>query len=446
MTRIAVIGLGKLGAPLAAVLASKGHEVVGIDVDKKIVELVNARKAPVDEPGLQDLISANGHRLRATTNVTAAAEADLSIVLVPTPSDESGAFSNDHVLVAAEVVGAALAGRSKHHIFVVGSTVMPGSCEAVVLPALETASGRRVGDTLGLCYSPEFIALGSVIRDMVEPDMVLIGESDSRSGDALERVYRTVCENDPPFRRMNLVNAELTKIAVNTYVTMKISYANTLAAVCERLEGTDVDTVTAAVGLDSRIGPKYLRGATAYGGPCFPRDNRAFATMTRELGVEPLLAEATNTVNRLRIDELARLTQHHLGDGDAVGILGLAYKPGTGVADESAGVELARLLSAAGYHVHAYDPVASSAVLTRLDGRIECCESVAELFRRTDVVVMTTPWPEFSDLPDEAMSSSSKRRPVIIDCWGLLSNERYGAAIDIVRLGRQSRRSASEVS
>ena len=131
---------------------------------------------------------------------------------------------------------------------------MPGSCDAEIRPALERASGRRVGETLGLCYSPEFIALGSVIRDMLEPDMVLIGESDPRAGDVLERLYAGVCENDPPFRRMSLVNAELTKIAVNTYVTMKISYANALADMCERLPGADVEAVTDALGLDTRIG------------------------------------------------------------------------------------------------------------------------------------------------------------------------------------------------
>src|SRR6185436_11415889 len=128
------------------------------------------------------------------------------------------------------------------------------------------------GDSLGLCFSPEFIALGTVIRDMLEPDMVLIGESDPRAGAMLEHLYRGVCENDPPFRRMSLVEAELTKLAVNTYVTMKISYANTLAGLCERLPGADVESVTDALGLDTRIGGKYLRGAIAYGGPCFPRD------------------------------------------------------------------------------------------------------------------------------------------------------------------------------
>lgn len=434
MTAIAVIGLGKLGAPLAAVLASKGHDVVGIDLNEAAVRLVEAGRAPVEEPGLAELMSAHRERLRATTDLAVAAEADVSIILVPTPSDESGAFSNEHVLNVTEAVGAALAGRTDPHVVVVASTVMPGSCDGEIGPTLERASGRRIGESLGLCYSPEFIALGSVIRDMLEPDMVLIGESDPRAGEILEDVYKTVCENDPPFRRMSLLNAELTKIAVNTYVTMKISYANTLATIGERLPGADADVVTDALGLDSRIGPKYLRGATAYGGPCFPRDNKAFAAMARGLGVDPLLAEATDAVNRARIDELARLTQEQLADGGAVGVLGLSYKPGTGVADESAGIELARLLALAGYDVYAFDPEAAPQALHE---NVTLCTSLAELARCTDVVVITTPWPEFAALPQHAGQSPS-RRLVAIDCWGVLPNGHEGTGVEIVRLGRQS--------
>jgi UDPglucose 6-dehydrogenase len=432
--RIAVVGLGKLGAPLAAVLASKGNEVLGIDVNPEAVRLLNEGLAPVDEPGLQALVSASRDQLSATTDLGAAAEADVSILLVPTPSDDRGAFSNEHVLAAVEKIGRSLGARDDYHVLVVASTVMPGSCDAVIRPALESASGRRVGETLGLCYSPEFIALGNVIRDMLEPDMVLIGESDSRAGDVLERLHGGVCENDPPFRRMSLVNAELTKIAVNTYVTMKISYANALADMCERLPGADVEAVTDALGLDTRIGGKYLRGAIAYGGPCFPRDNKAFGVLARDLGAEPLLAEATDAVNVAQTDRLARVVQSRLEAGNSVGILGLAYKPDTGVVDESPGVALARLLGNAGYEVRVYDPVALEAGLQALGGLAQGSSSVAELLAQSDVTVIATPWPEFAELPVEALEPG--RRAVVIDCWRLLPDGSYDGAVEIVRLGR----------
>jgi UDPglucose 6-dehydrogenase len=433
--RIALIGLGKLGAPLAAVLASKGNEVLGIDVNPEAVRLLNEGGAPVEEPGLQDLITASHERLSATTDLGAAAGADVSILLVPTPSDDRGAFSNEHVLAAVDEIGRGLAERDEYHVVVVASTVMPGSCDTEIRPALERASGRRVGETLGLCYSPEFIALGSVIRDMLEPDVVLIGESDPRAGDVLEQLYAGVCENDPPFRRMSLVNAELTKIAVNTYVTMKISYANALADMCERLPGADVEAVTDALGLDTRIGAKYLRGAISYGGPCFPRDNKAFSVLARDLGAEPLLVEATDAVNLAQTDRLARVVQSRLEAGNTVGILGLAYKPDTGVIDESPGIALARLLGNAGYEVRVYDPVATEAALDALEGLAQGSSSVSELLAQSDVAVIATPWREFAELPTDALEREG-RRTVVIDCWRVLPDEANGGPIEIVRLGR----------
>jgi UDPglucose 6-dehydrogenase len=430
--KVAVIGLGKLGAPLAAVLAHKGNEVLGIDVNPEVVRLVNEGRAPVEEPGLPVLISESRERLSATTDLAAAAEAEVSIILVPTPSDDRGAFTNEFVLSALEEIGAGLRARDDYHVVVVASTVMPGSCDGEIRATLESASGRRVGETLGLCYSPEFIALGSVIRDMLEPDMVLIGESDPRAGQVLEDLYSGVVENDPPFRRMSLVNAELTKIAVNTYVTMKISYANTLADLCERLPGADVEVVTDALGLDTRIGKKYLRGALSYGGPCFPRDNKAFGVMARDLGAEAQLAEATDAVNVAQTERLARVVESRVEPGGTVGILGLAYKPDTGVVEESPGVALAKQLASAGYDVRVYDPVAIEAGIQALDGVAQACESAAELLAESDVTVITTPWPEFAELPLESVEKPA----VVIDCWRQLPRDASNGAVEIVHLGR----------
>ena len=362
--------------------------------------------------------------------------AEVTILLVPTPSDERGAFTNACVLDALEGVGQGLRESDDYHVVVVACTVMPGACDTEIRPALERASGRQLGEALGLCYSPEFIALGNVISDMLEPDMVLIGESDRRAGDVLEQLYSSVHENDPPLRRMSLLNAELAKIAVNTYLTMKISYANALADLCERLPGADVDVVTDALGLDTRIGGKYLRGAVAYGGPCFPRDNKAFAVLARDHGAEPLLVEATDSINVAQTGRLARIVQSRLGVGQGVGILGLAYKPQTSVVDESPGIALAQLLGEeSGLEVSVYDPEALEAGLEALGGTVQGAESLVELVECSDVIVITTPWPEFAELPIEALEREGTPR-VVVDCWGLLPDERYAEAIEIVRPGR----------
>src|SRR5262245_51466633 len=201
--KISVVGLGKLGAPLAAVLASKGFRVVGTDVNPAFVNALNSGKAPVDEPRLQELIDENRGRLHATADLAAAiAETDATFIIVPTPSDTGGRFSNEFVIGALESVGEGIRRKATYHLVVITSTVMPGSTGGEIRAALETHARRRVGETLGLCYNPEFIALGSVVRDMLSPDMVLIGESDSKAGDILEAIYLETCDNTPIIRRM----------------------------------------------------------------------------------------------------------------------------------------------------------------------------------------------------------------------------------------------------
>ena len=215
---ISVVGLGKLGAPLAAVLAHRGHHVVGVDSSPDAVNAINEGRAPVQEPGLASLVAAGRSRLTATTDgAAAAASSEATVIIVPTPSLPSGLFSTEYVLDAIDTIGRGLRRTTAYHLVVVTSTVAPGTMDADIAPALERASGRRLGTSLGLCYNPEFIALGSVIRDMQNPDFVLIGESDRRAGDTLEQIQRSVVGDSTPVRRMNLVNAEVAKIAVNTW-------------------------------------------------------------------------------------------------------------------------------------------------------------------------------------------------------------------------------------
>jgi UDPglucose 6-dehydrogenase len=433
--KISVVGLGKLGAPLAAVLAAKGFSVVGTDLNGAYVDAVNTGKAPVDEPGLQELIDANRDRLRATADAAAAvAESDVTFVIVPTPSDATGRFSNAHVVNAMVGIGQGIRRKQQYHVVVVTSTVMPGSTGGEIREALERHSGRRVGPELGLCYNPEFIALGSVIRDMLKPDMILIGESDQRAGDVLERIYGQSCDNEPVMRRMNFVNAELAKISVNTFVTTKISYANMLADICDRIPGADVEVVTHAVGSDSRIGTKYLRGAIGYGGPCFPRDNVAFAALARSLGARAELAEATDVLNDYQVERVLGAVQARLTVKGPVGVLGLSYKPHTSVVEKSQGLGLVQRLLDEGHQVIAYDPKALDTAQSVLRRPFRAAESAEACVRAASIVVVMTPWPEFRSVPTDAFVRP--RRLTVIDCWRLLAREEVGRVADLIYLGQ----------
>lgn len=439
VTRLSVVGLGKLGAVMAAVMADKGFCVIGADLNPDFVNAINNGRAPVDEPELADYVARNGERLSATTDVAASVrETDATFIIVPTPSGSDGTFRIDYVLNACESIGVALREKPGYHLVIVSSTVMPGHTGDVVLPLLERISGGKCGRDFGLCYNPEFIALGSVVRDMLYPDMLLIGESDKRAGDLLESVYRRVCENDPPAMRMNFVNAELTKISVNTYVTTKISYANMLAEICGNLGGADVDVVTEALGRDTRIGRKYLKGAMGYGGPCFPRDNIAFAAMARQLGVEATLAEATHAINQRQVARLGDLIVELAPCGGTAAILGLSYKPDTGVVDESQAVALAGYLSSQGLRVTAYDPQAMPGAKLELGERVHFAGSAQDAIASADVIVIATPWDEFRRLRPGDIPRPGGRWPVLVDCWRLLNRGEFEAVCTYLQLGMGS--------
>jgi len=255
--RISVVGLGKLGAPLAACYAARGHTVVGVDLNEESVRLVNQGLPPVDEPDLERLLRESRGRLSATTDLALAVlQTELTFVVVPTPSKPSGAFSLRFVLRAARTIGRAIKDKPSRHTVVITSTVMPGATDGKVRATLERYSGKQCGRDFGLCYSPEFIALGSVVRDLSRPDLILIGESDPQAGDLVAEAVLSLCDNEPPVRRTSFASAELAKLAINTFVTAKISFANMLAELCEHLPAADVAAVTTAVGLESRVGPK----------------------------------------------------------------------------------------------------------------------------------------------------------------------------------------------
>jgi len=439
ITRYSVVGLGKLGASMAAAIASRGFNVIGVDVNRRAVELVNAGHAPVQETNLEETIAANRERLYATlSHREAILNSDVTFVIVPTPSDERGAFLLQYAAWAFREIGRALAEKDGYHLVVLTSTVLPGSTRYGLLPILERESGKVCGRDFGLCYSPEFIALGSVIHDFLNPDFVLIGEFDERCGSQLEECYAAIMENNPPCVRMSIENAELTKIAVNTFVTTKITFANMLADLCERIPGGDVDIVTKALGLDRRIGPAYLKGALGYGGPCFPRDNVALGFIARALGSRAELAETTDQVNRALPAKIMERLRPFIRKGATVAVLGLAYKPYSHVIEESQGVALAWALFKAGARVVAYDPLAGEMARNEFRGQILVLDSIADCLAQAEVVLITTPDHVFRTL--KATDFGNQRSVVtVVDFWRILDKELAGKPnIRYIPIGRST--------
>ena len=417
---ISVFGLGKLGASMAGAFASKGFLVTGVDVNHGVVRALNEGRAPVQEPGLQELIESHRNNLKATLSTEEAIGAsEISFVIVPTPSDSDGSFSLQYAKLAFRAIGQALRAKQAYHTVVMTSTVLPGATRYGLLPILERESGKQCGRDFGLCYNPEFIALGTVLRDFLNPDFYLLGQFDEKSGDMLEAVHRRISENRAPVKRMSLENAELAKIAVNSFVTMKISFANLMAELCEKLPGGDVDVVSDALGMDRRIGRKYLTGGLGFGGPCFPRDNLALEFMGRMLGLDVQLLRANHEYNRELTLRISKKFLTLLPAGSTVAVLGLAYKPHTPVVEESPGVAICRALADGGFRVIGHDPLAVGEAGGILRYHAMLTSNLSEALENADAVVVTTPNPVYLQIVPHDLPSKSQ--PILVlDPWRCL--------------------------
>jgi UDPglucose 6-dehydrogenase len=399
-----ICGAGRLGAPLAAILAANKTHVTVVDIDERTVNLLNQGKAPVEETGLDELLELAHPWLRATTDINqAVADTDIALVVVPTPSDSTGRFSNRHVIEAVEQIGRALALRTDEPDFftlVVVSTVMPGSIRGPITDAFEAASGRTRGIDCSVVFSPAFIALGSVIRDFTHPDVVLIGADDEIGPRYLRRLLTKVIENEPAWHTLSSVDAEIAKLSLNCSVVAKIALANTIGEFCESVPGADAHAVTRAVGSDSRIGSRYFQVGAGAGGACFPRDLVAFVAAAEEMGVDVPLMKAVHEVNERQALRIAG----KVVDDKRVGILGLTFKPNTPVTEASLGVKLVEILTEWDVAVETFDPAAGGTM-----------KSAADVVEWADAVVVATPWSEFAGL-----DYGDTR---VIDVWSVLPPE-----------------------
>ncbi|MFN2500500.1 MAG: nucleotide sugar dehydrogenase [Pyrinomonadaceae bacterium] len=420
---VSIVGLGKLGASMAAAFASRGFNVIGVDIHRSTVDLVNQGKAPVHETSLDEMLFAHRDRIRATlSHEQAILGSDVSFVIVPTPSNAKGAFSLQYAQWAFKEIGRALAKKKSYHNVILTSTVLPGATRQGLVPVLEKESGKTAGRDFGVCYSPEFIALGSIIHDFLNPDFTLIGEIDARSGDQLEDLYSRVVKNGAPSARMSLENAELTKISINSFATAKITFANMLAEICERLPGGDVDAVTNALGMDARIGRKYLTGSIGYGGPCFPRDNIALSFIAKELGSEAALSETTDQMNRRIAENVSQRILSLVPPASTVAVLGLSYKPSSHVTEESQGLLIAQQLSKSGLRIVAYDPMSAKMELEELKRNIVVLECISECLAQAQTVLITTPDPAFAKLTATDFRNSWSE-VLVFDFWRIIKHE-----------------------
>ncbi|MBA2421158.1 MAG: UDP-glucose/GDP-mannose dehydrogenase family protein [Thermoleophilaceae bacterium] len=409
---IGVIGVGWVGLCTAACFADLGHHVYARDILPEKVESLSRGEVPMHEPGLSELVRGNAERLRFTTDIGEVLDnASLLFCCVDTPPTYSG----DADLSRVEAVIAELGG-SVGHAIVMKSTVPVGTGRSI---------RRRFGG-VGYVSNPEFLKEGSAIKDFMHPDRVVIG-ADSESEPFADRVQALYEPLGTSVVRTDVASAEMVKLASNAFLATKISFINEIANVSEEL-GADVSEVARGMGLDDRIGPKFLQAGIGFGGSCFPKDVSALKQLAGNTGYHFQLLTAVVEVNELQKRRTIGKLQKHLGSlaGKEIALLGLAFKPNTDDVREATSLVLSARLQGEGANVRVFDPVAADGAREMLGGAT-ITDSALEALEGADGAVLVTEWPEFAEL-DWVDVHQRMRVPVIVDGRNFLDREALVAA------------------
>jgi len=421
MTRICMIGTGYVGLVSGACLADFGHAVTCVDIDAGRIAALERGEIPIYEPGLKEVVSSNvaGERLSFTTHLgNAVQDAEMVFIAVGTPSQEDGGTDLRYVLDAARDVAKHL---RDYTVVVQKSTAPAGTARRV---AAVIAENKPAGAEFDIVSNPEFLREGSAVGDFMRPDRVVVGAESDRARNMMKQVYRPLYLLETPIVSTTLESAEMIKYASNSFLATKISFINEMARICE-LVGANVDEVAKGMGLDGRIGKKFLHAGIGYGGSCLPKDVSSLIHVAREHGFDAPLVTAAHTINQELTDRALEKLARALGavKDKTVGLLGLAFKPNTDDLREAPAIRLVRGLLARGARVRVFDPVAMENFRRTIDVPVEYGKQAYDTAVGCDALVLVTEWNEFREL-DFPRLRKLMRGNVFLDCRNVYTRER----------------------
>lgn len=396
---ITLIGLGKLGLPLLVTFAKHGQSIIGIDIDKEKINMLKNKEIPFFEKNMRKYLEEGYDNISwSYTFDDVVEQSDVYIILVNTPSTENGDFSNVYIFDAlTELCARINKTEKKDFLIILSSTVMPGSCDKFV-QFIETSTDRKLNDDFGVIHIPDLVALGTVIHDFENPDVTIIGQSNERYGAIAEQIYSQIIKNNSPIVRMSLLESEISKVSLNAFVTMKISFFNFIGNICDEYQ-SDPRNISKALGFDRRISPYYSKSGLAFGGTCFPRDTWAFIKMADQLGLDAIHIKAIQKINEEQNNIL--FDKVSVYSDKKIGVLGLSFKPGTSVITESPGNILYKRLKSSGYDVYGFDPIVDTDY-----------QDLEKFVKVCDIIVVTHVFDWFKDI-----DIADK---IIIDPWRCL--------------------------
>lgn len=432
---IAIIGAGYVGLVSGACFSEFGFQVTCIDTDARKITALREGRIPIYEPGLDDLVARNiaAGRLHFDTEMnTAVAAADIVFIAVGTPARRGDGHADlDYVHAAA----AAIAGHLTGYTLVVTKSTVPVGTGRAVERILQNANP---GAEMDVVSNPEFLREGSAISDFMRPDRVVVGAESDRARGLMAQLYRPLDLIETPILFTSLETAELIKYAANAFLAVKISYINQMADLCEAV-GADVHDVARGMGLDQRIGPKFLQPGPGYGGSCFPKDTLALVKTARDQGRPVSLVEQVVAYNDARKQAMAARVIAAAGGsvkGREIAILGLAFKPDTDDVRDSPALAIIPALLAAGAKVRAYDPAASAQAKPLLPAGVRYAETAADCISGADITVIITEWTEFRALTPEVIAAAMKGN-TLVDLRNILNPAKATAAgLDYTGVGR----------
>ncbi len=432
MKKITVIGTGYVGLVSGAGISDFGHHVTCADIIESKIKLLKNGEIPIYEPGLHELVerNVNAGRLSFTTKVDEAIQqADVIFIAVGTPQSDNGEANISAVESVAKSIGKNL---NNYKVICTKSTVPVGTGDIICELIRENMVD---GGEFDYVSNPEFLREGSAVKDFLWPDRVVIGASSIKAFNIMKEVYRPLYVNEKPILHTNVATAEMIKYAANAFLALKISYINEVANLCEAV-GADVHLVAKGMGQDGRISPKFLHPGPGFGGSCFPKDTKAFATLSRKKGVPMNTIDAAIATNNIQKTRMVEKLTNLIGDdfsGKTIGILGLAFKPSTDDVRESSSIEMIQSILDRGGKVKAYDPIANKSMqnifpdLNYLNSWEETCDGV-------DAMVIMTEWNEFRGMNLKKLKKVMKT-PLVLDTRNILSMDKlseYGFQFDNV--------------
>ena len=426
--KVSIIGTGYVGLVTGACLADKGHQIICVDVDEEKINKINHTALPFYEPGLGELLNKNiGVRLTATTDLhQSVVETDITFITVGTPFNGKE-IDLTYLKDAATQIGQALKGKNTYHLVVLKSTVVPGTTDEVVRPILETASGRKAGVDFGVGMNPEFLTEGEAVQDFMFPDRIIFGGIDDQSRHVLEELYIPFAGAERI--RTNNKTAEMIKYTSNALLATMISFSNELGNLCAALRGVDVVDVMRGLHSSKYLSPvltngdritppiaAFLWAGCGFGGSCLPKDVKALIAHGEKARMPMRLLDAVIRVNEDQPQQVFSLLKRHFPSfkGIRIAVLGLAFRPDTDDMRESPAIPIITGLLAHEAEIQAYDPVAKQeAAKVFGDSKITLCDSMAEVIRDVQAIVLVTRWEEFRSLPK--LLEDLDPQPVVID-------------------------------